>query len=212
MQPAAEHASARPARMWVQHARRAAPLSLSPPAFNAGSSSRTHHHYTHHRPPPYREYYRENPLPPRSSCAQARTRATDADLRRSGELVDEPGSGAGPRRAYPSLHHGGPASMCLSIWCPGPSHHSLASWGADSACCWLPLRGCVLGRVGGHENKSLIRGFQHAGQSNMEGYGFAAWSKSARSVETGVCSSPAHVGSSPPPAPSRDAPGAAMSG
>ena len=108
-------------------------------------------------------------LPSRSSCAQARTRATDADLRRSGELVDEPGSGAGPRRAYPSLHHGGPASMCLSIWCPGPSHHSLASWGADSACCWLPLRGCVLGRVGGHENKSLIprlltrRPVQHGG-------------------------------------------------
>ena len=86
------------------------------PSFNAGSPDAPPH--THHRPPiPYP--YTESTVPRTKRtpylrvpllCTQARTRATDA--RRSGELVDEPGSGAGQRRAYPSLHHGGSASMC----------------------------------------------------------------------------------------------------
>jgi hypothetical protein len=50
--------------------------------------------------------------PLRFPLAQAHHhRATDANLLRSGELVDEPGSGSGSRWAYPSLHHVRPASV-----------------------------------------------------------------------------------------------------
>ena len=87
---------------------------------------------------------------------------------------------AGPIQVF--IMAGQPACVqvpYLSIWCP--SHHSkwvdslpphTTAWlpgGADSACCWLRLRECVLGRVGGHENKSLIprlstrRPVQHGG-------------------------------------------------
>ena len=68
-------------------------------------------------PPPF---LRRRALPPPSvPPAQAHYHATDADLLRSGELVDEPGSGAGPRRAYPSFHHVRPASMLRvpCMWC-----------------------------------------------------------------------------------------------
>ena len=59
------------------------------------------------------------PYLPSVPPAQAHHRATDADLLRSGELVDEPGPGAGPRRAHPSLHHVRPASVLRvpCSWC-----------------------------------------------------------------------------------------------
>ena len=66
-------------------------------------------------------------LAPPSSQAHHH-RATHANLLRSGGLVDEPGSGARPRRTYQSLHHGGPAGMlkCPVFVVPHPT--SLASW------------------------------------------------------------------------------------
>jgi hypothetical protein len=59
------------------------------------------------------------------SCAQAHARATDAHLRRRGKLVDEPGSGAGPRGAYPGLHLGGPGQHVEVLYVRGATHHHL---------------------------------------------------------------------------------------
>ena len=82
------------------------PPNPSPPLPLPSTRGLTTHHTTAGRS----ELCAELALP--SSLAQAHHhRATDADLLRSGELVDEPGSGAGPRRAYPSLHHVRPASV-----------------------------------------------------------------------------------------------------
>ena len=81
-------------------------------------------------PPPF---LRRRALPPPSvPPAQAHYHATDADLLRSGELVDEPGSGAGPRRAYPSFHHVRPASMLrvcrVSMVPPAPGSLHAPLW------------------------------------------------------------------------------------
>ena len=86
--------------MWVQHARRRALGTL---------------HQTFRRLPAFDVGSLHAPSPPTHTGAlptQARDRGTDADLRRSGELVDEPGSGARPRRTYPTLPSDGCPSTC----------------------------------------------------------------------------------------------------
>ena len=142
------------------------PPNPSPPPCHAGSSPRTIHHHPptlHPTPPPPpmhpspgdpRTAAREStaapsePYLPSVPPAQAHHRATDADLLRSGELVDEPGPGAGPRRAYPSLHHVRPASMlrvpcswCVCSWCVGVTSHQLGS------ACWLLAAPMCSGRA-----------------------------------------------------------------
>ena len=88
------------------------PLSTHP-------TTTTHAPITGAIPAPPREHAPSEPYLPSVPPAQAHHRATDADLLRSGELVDEPGPGAGPRRAHPSLHHVRPASVLRvpCSWC-----------------------------------------------------------------------------------------------